>query len=350
MTEEGKYIYSIIKEDEEKRFGSIGLNNRDVYLIRYQDLAAVVSNTPVINFDHLRKDELTKYIEVHQKVNETLLASYDVVPMAFGVIAGSQEELLKILEKAYLQFKGALEKIRGKVEFVIQASWNEKDVLAEISSTNPEIQKLKKEAESRGKILGMPAKLKLGKLVFEALGSYKKYLKEEIRKALGDYIIDSFSGKLLEKDMVLNLSILIDISGEGNLDKTMEVLGETYKGKLRFKYIGPMPPCDFVNINLSLGNFEVVDKARSVLVLGEAVSPEEIKKTYRELSHKYHPDMHEYKKDEAVMKEMAEKMKELTDAYHTLSIYCSHYLSSPSKKNEPCSLKKEDVENSLIIR
>lgn len=73
MTEEGKYIYSIIQENESRSFGPIGINNREVNLVSYQDIAAVVSNTPVINFGRLDKTELTKHIAIHQKVNEEIM-------------------------------------------------------------------------------------------------------------------------------------------------------------------------------------------------------------------------------------------------------------------------------------
>ena len=73
MIEEGKYIYSIIKETNNRSFGPIGINNREVKLVPYKDISAVVSNTPIINFDRLDKKELIKYVAVHQKVNEEII-------------------------------------------------------------------------------------------------------------------------------------------------------------------------------------------------------------------------------------------------------------------------------------
>ncbi len=97
MTEEGEYIYSIIRENEDRKFGSIGINNQEVSLVHCEDISAVVSATPVISFDRLDKKELTKQVAIHQKVNEELLKDYDVAPMAFGIIAPSLDEVLRIL-------------------------------------------------------------------------------------------------------------------------------------------------------------------------------------------------------------------------------------------------------------
>ena len=106
MTEEGKYIYSIVTGDNrDQRFGYIGINNREINLVHYKDIAAVVSSTPVINFDRLDKKELNKHVATHQRVNEGVMKDYNIVPMAFGIIAPSVNEVLRILERAYLQFK-----------------------------------------------------------------------------------------------------------------------------------------------------------------------------------------------------------------------------------------------------
>ena len=58
----------------------------------------------------------------------------------------------------------------------------------------------------------------------------------------------------------------------------MQELGKKYEGELKFKYIGPMPPYSFVNINLKLGNFELVDGARKLLKLAECDTFNEIKR------------------------------------------------------------------------
>ncbi len=120
MIKEGKYIYSIIQENENRSFGPIGINNREVKLVPYKDISAVVSPTPVINFDRLEEKELTRNVNVHQKVNEVVMKDYDVVPMAFGIIAPSVDEVMRILEKVYLQFKTALKNVAGKAEFAVQ--------------------------------------------------------------------------------------------------------------------------------------------------------------------------------------------------------------------------------------
>jgi len=354
MTEEGKYIYSIIKEAQDRKFGSIGINNREVSLIRYKDISAVVSGTPVINFDRLDKKELTRYVATHQKVNEEVMKDYDVVPTAFGIIAPSASEVSRILEKAYLQFKTALKNITGKVEFAVQVWWDQKKLLEELVNINPEIQRLKQEASSKGGILGMPIKLKLGKLIQKEIETQRQTFinNNNIRADLQSLSYDSTLNKLIDDDMIANFSFLIEKVREPELDRKMQELGKKYEGKLKFKYIGPMSPYSFANINLGLGDFELIDEARRTLGLGEEASFGEIRQAYYALSHQYHPDRPRGNEEE---------MKKITQAYAALENYCQSCDEiAPTPKfgvgvkgkveSQKYSFKKEDVENSLIIK
>jgi hypothetical protein len=345
MTQEGKYIYSIIQENENRSFGPSGINNREVHLVHYQDLAAVVSNTPVMNFDRLDKTELTKHVATHQNVNEEIMKDYDTVPLTFGIIAPSSDEVSRILEKAYLQFKMALRKVAGKAEFAVQVRWDQKRVLEELASADPEIQKLKQEISSKGGILGMPMKLKLGRLVHQKIEAQKLAYIKDIYTVLNAIACDATFNKLIDEDMIANFSFLMEKIKEPELDQKMQELGKKHEGKLRFRYIGPMPAYSFSNINLGLGNFEIIDEARKLLGLGEEVAFDEIKKAYYALSHQYHPDQH------GGEPETAGKMQKIIEAYRIVENYCQSCDEFMGEgKIQTYSLKREDVEHSLIIK
>lgn len=369
MTEERKYTYSIIRNPAEAGSlgsanfldGLLGIGNRAVTIIPYQDIAAAVSNTHLIDFDKLDKKELTQLIAVHDRVNTDLMKKQSIVPMRFGMIAESAEEIRNILTKAYIQFKTVFEKIAGKAEFIVQVFWNEKDILEKIVQENTEIQKLKNSAESKGRILGFSSKMKLGKRIFEALESRRKAYTTDILRNLTTSFPDFREGKLLDttktevheidKKMILNLSFLIGATEESILEFQLNKLAEKYKDELKFKYIGPMAPYSFAVINLSVGNFDLVDNARRVFGLGESVAFPEIQKIYYKLAHEHHPDKQFFTKDQVILEEAEKKMKDIITANEILTVYCKHYLSSmPPEQEQLCSFKKEDVEDSIIIK
>lgn len=344
MVIEGKYIYCIVKENEDKSLGYVGINNREVNLLHYNGMAAAVSSSPVVNFDRLDRKELARQVAFHQKVNEQLMKDYDVVPMAFGIIAPSAMDVIRLLEKAYLQFEIAFKKIERKAEFVAQIFWDEKKFLAGLANSNQEIKSLKEEINAKGSIMGIGARLKLGKMIFDILENRRKELLGEI-KMLKEHCLDYKEEKLADETMISNISLLINKSDEPIFDKKMRELGEKYEDELSLKYVGPMPAYSFVNINFNLGNFELINEARKLLGLDIEATLDEIKKAYHTLAHQYHPDKRQGEQEKA-----QDQMKKISQAYHILEHYCqSCYEFMGRIEGLKYSFREKDVKDSIML-
>jgi len=82
--------------------------------------------------------------------------------------------------------------------------------------------------------------------------------------------------------------------------------------------------------------YKQIDKARKILKLGESATIPEIKKAFRQLSLKYHPDKC---KDKDKTK-YEEKFKQINNANEVLIKYCLNYKFS--LKNEEDIISKED--------
>jgi preprotein translocase subunit Sec63 len=107
-----------------------------------------------------------------------------------------------------------------------------------------------------------------------------------------------------------------------------------YKGKLEFKSISPLPPYNFVNIEMKRIDFKAIEEARRILDLSQEISISEVNSAYNLLARECHPDLHP---DDSLAEE---KFKKLKNAHELLTKYCEHYL---------CSLDKSKVEETLLI-
>lgn len=83
--------------------------------------------------------------------------------------------------------------------------------------------------------------------------------------------------------------------------------------------------------------FEKIDRARRLLGLAEEASLEEMKRTYRELTMKFHPDRKKGDK---------KRIQEINQAYEDLLSYCENYRYPLSKER----IKKEDRRSKLEER
>lgn len=369
------YIYAIIRKPKtvKKSFGTVtsfkgrGLNERKLYLVLFRDLAAVVSDTHLTHFDQLDKNKLANSIEDHDQVITNLMRKYDVLPMRFGMIVESSEEIINLFKKVYLQFKVALERVTEKVEFIVEVFWNEKKVIKYIIQENTKIQQLQKEVETRGIILGLASKIKLGKYIFDAIDINRRKYNEDILDQLTLQFPVFSSGKLhatsendnslsTNKEMIMNYSFLVEKGQESVLESRLNQIAEKYKDELGFKLIGPMAPYSFAVINLKQGNFELVDNARKIMGLGASATFPEIKRAYNKLATRFHPDKHEHKKDPVLLEKATKEIKDVVRANEILTTYCKYYISElaegqglSTEKREYYSFKKEDVENSIFF-
>jgi DnaJ-class molecular chaperone len=78
-----------------------------------------------------------------------------------------------------------------------------------------------------------------------------------------------------------------------------------------------------------MANFKQINEARQILGLEEDATIEEIKKSYRVLAHKYHPDKCEDEKK----KECEEMFKKIAHANDILTAYCAGYRYSFKEKD-----------------
>ena len=248
MEKEGKYIYCIIETKQERNFGPLGIGQRndEVLTIGYDDLSMVVSNYPAAKLATSRENMLT-----HQMVIEGVMNEFDsVLPVRFGTIASSADEIRNLLDRRYREFKSALTDMDHKVELGVKGIWKNMDVIFdEIVAQNREIKSLKQRIAS-GDTSGnnTQVKIEVGKMVEQALQKRKEQDAEKIVDALKRTAFDHKLNKAIGDEMFINAAFLVSKGREKEFDNIMDDLGDQYRDRMRFMYAGPLPLFNFVNI------------------------------------------------------------------------------------------------------
>ncbi|HEV3061633.1 MAG TPA: GvpL/GvpF family gas vesicle protein, partial [Vicinamibacterales bacterium] len=138
----GKYVYCIIESGDPLRFGPIGIgaDPSDVYTVHYKNLAAVVSDAPLEVLDSTRENVLA-----HERVNETVMHEHTVIPMSFGTIFKTREDIVELLRSAAGAFGDVLNKMQNKLEFGLKVLWDRDQAIREVEGEDDDISRLKKE-------------------------------------------------------------------------------------------------------------------------------------------------------------------------------------------------------------
>lgn len=254
----GKYVYCIIDSKEPRTFGPIGIGGRgdEVYTVHYEDLAAVVSNTPLIVYDPTREN-----VFAHEQVNETVMREYTVLPMAFSALFRTEQDIIELLRGTYDALHDVFAKMEGKVEFGLKVNWDRDRVSAEIEQENEEIRNLKEQITSRATGSTYFARMQLGRLVETALTEQADAYVREVYSVLRDTAVASRANKPIGDKMIMNAAFLVERDRESEFDQQVKEIAAKYEGKLSFKYSGPWPPYNFVHIRLKLERGEAASEA-----------------------------------------------------------------------------------------
>ena len=249
---EGKYIYCIIASKEAKSFGPLGIGGRgdEVNTIVYDDIAAVVSNSPVISYAVSRENMLA-----HEKAIEEVMKKHTVLPVRFCTIAKDEDKVRKILEIEHDKFTEALKNIKGKKELGLKAIFKEDVIYKEIAEKYEDIKKLKKALSSESPTKTYYLRVEVGRKVEAALQEEKDIYKEEILETLSPLAKDTKVNNTYGELMIISAAFLVENSREAEFDKSVQELADKYDDKIKFKYVGTLPPFNFVNLVIETGKY-----------------------------------------------------------------------------------------------
>ncbi len=243
----GKYLYCIIKEKIKKVFGIKGMDGRKVHTISYKNLSAVVSDSEIKEFS-LTKDNLL----THQKAIEEVMKNYTVLPVAFGIIADDNATIKeKLLKPKYAELLENISGLDNKIVMGLKGLWPDMTIIfQELVNENPEIKKLKE--QNGNTILDRDQTIEIGKLVGESLTLKREEEKEQILKTFKEIADDFKENKIFGDQMLFNTVFLVSKRKARLFDQKVKNLDKKYNGRIHFKYIGPIPPFDFVKIPVKL--------------------------------------------------------------------------------------------------
>jgi gas vesicle protein GvpL/GvpF len=244
---EGKYVYCVIKSEHPLSFGLLGIgpDPAEVHTVHYKEIAAIVSTTPMVVQDPTRDNVLA-----HQRVNETVMQQHTVIPMSFGTVFKTDDDIMELLRSAYDAFTDVLNKMQDKFEFGLKVLWDRDQIIREIEQDDEDIRRLKGEISSQ-KGSTYFARMQYGRMIDAALQARSERYVAEIFEGLRDVSVASRSNKPIGDRMIMNAAFLVARNLEQSFDMRVKDIGQRYD-KLTFKYTGPWPPYNFVNIRLKL--------------------------------------------------------------------------------------------------
>ena len=237
----GKYLYGFTDGQSSPLTELLGLAGAPVHVLRFQDVAALVSDHPVEKLSLLRRN-----LEPHHRVVREAF-----IPATFGHISESAEQIVDLLRDNYAAIQEELHRLAGKVEMGVKLLWDVDSIFDFFVSFDRELRNRRDRVFGRSRPT-LEEKLELG-------AYFDKRLKQE-RERLGNLIIEALrplTGELRvnppsDEKMVLNAAFLIERSREKGFEEALYRAAGMFDSNFALDYSGPWPPYNFVRLSLKL--------------------------------------------------------------------------------------------------
>lgn len=248
-SEGGRYVYGIIEAQQPLSFGKMGIGGvgEPVYTANFQDIAAIVSKTSVYIFDPTRENALA-----HEHVIETVMKTHTIIPMSFGTVFRTDDDIREVLRSIYPSLKDVLKQMQGKLEFGLKVNWDRDRIIEELKDADEEISRFHQEITRKHLQSTYFARMQLGRMIDKALSERSAQYVRDIYEALRGVCVASRDNKPIGDKMIMNAAFLVERDREREFDAAVNKIAKHYGDLLNFKYTGPWPPYNFVNIRLKL--------------------------------------------------------------------------------------------------
>ncbi|MBI2848803.1 MAG: GvpL/GvpF family gas vesicle protein [Chloroflexi bacterium] len=245
---EGQYVYCIIGTGEARNFGPIGIGDRGdpVTTFAYRDLSAVVSTVSTTKYVVSKETMIA-----HEKVIERVMREYTVLPVRFYTVAPSAEDIRNVLRARYGELKKLLREMDNKVELGIKAWWkNMAGILGELRQENKDIQRLEEQARPDSAEQRYQHEEDLARAIRVALDEKRAREREVLLAPLKRVAGELCLNQTYDPEMIINAAFLVDRGREGEFDAEVRGLEAKCGDRMEFRYVGPAPPFNFVNIEV----------------------------------------------------------------------------------------------------
>jgi hypothetical protein len=246
MAAPGKYLYGFAEGGFSLAAELLGLAGAPVQAIRFQDIAALVSDHPVEKLSLLRRN-----LEPHHRVIREITKQATFIPATFGHISENQEQILEVLRENHAGIREELERLAGKVEMGIKLLWDVDNIFDFFVSSDRELR------NRRDRVFGksrptLEEKLELGAFFDKRLKQERERLGNQIIEALRPLTSEVRVNPPTDEKMVLNAALLIEKAQEKEFEEALYHAARLFDSNFALDYSGPWPPYNFVRLSLKV--------------------------------------------------------------------------------------------------
>jgi hypothetical protein len=225
-----------------------GLRDLPVLQVVESGVAAAVTewDAPQVSF-------AGEYLRRHEEVLVALASSAAVVPVAFGTLAPTRENVHDFLKLNCEALRQALRRLEGLCGGELKVGWADREGLySEVLRENTVIRRNRDDMLARraggGATLG--ERIAVGQMVASAVGAKRERDSRRILAELKPICADLKPTLVEQDEQILRAQLLLRLSDLEKFDERISEVDRKTNGRYRFSYRAPLPPYGFCEVAL----------------------------------------------------------------------------------------------------
>jgi Gas vesicle synthesis protein GvpL/GvpF len=242
------YVYGILPAAGQDAVAVTGVKDANVRTVRHGSLAALVSD--------LEGNSLAaaKEVRAHWQVLDEALGKATVLPVRFGtVMAGESAVRDQLLEPNAERLTGLLRDLEGRVQLSLKAEYDEDRLLREIVGASPQVAALRQRLQGLPDAAGYYDRIRLGELVSTEIEHRREADTALALERLEPLAVEARTEELTNAEAAFSLAFLVDRDRLDRFSAAVRALAEEIGERLRIRYVGPLPPYSFADVELTAG-------------------------------------------------------------------------------------------------
>jgi len=243
----GKFFYAVILPEGKPLPALVGLDEKIIHPIPYQDITAVVSDYPVTTIKPLRKN-----LFPYHQVTRTLAESCTTIPARFGQIAQHGEEVFTILRRHHPRIRQELERLHHKVEMGVQVFWQVDNLFEYLIQQDRTLKGLRDRLLHRPSSVTRQEQIEFGVRLRDKLQEARMRMSQKVTAYLQEVAVEIKVAEPIEEKMALNGLLLVKKEQQDDFLRKVERMAGLVGDEYALKVDGPWVPFNFLE-HIELG-------------------------------------------------------------------------------------------------
>jgi hypothetical protein len=223
-----------------------GIGGENVYTVSEGCLTAVVSDVADARIRPERQN-----LAAHQNVLRQLMEHTAVLPMRFGIVAGTDQSIRNILSLNQDALLEQLQRVAAKAEMGLRVTWDVPNIFDCIVNTHPELRAARDHFFRGNREPSHDEQLELGRMFERILNEDRDVHTARVEEVLSPHCCEIKRNRCRSEREVMNLACLVGREAQAQFEEAVFEAAKLFDNNFTFDYNGPWAPHNFVEINLA---------------------------------------------------------------------------------------------------